>query len=133
MSINKKKILIYMLNKTLQFVKADIFAITLWRKLTKLCQMTIISSNQNMKYNFSEIIHHVHGYGKWFAAINDLSPFLNYMKSLWIVILYSIILGTYYVCVICFRKMTYFVQRLFLTKLITSMNTRMGQILGNTN
>ena len=47
--------------------------IKLWRKPHYVYLATVISSDNKIKLSFSEIINHVHGYGKWLVEINDLS------------------------------------------------------------
>ena len=77
LSINKKNhinIKCSLLDKTLHYVKTEIFSIKLWRNLPNYIQWLYFLQTIKMKYNFSDIIYHVHGYWKWFAEINDSAP-----------------------------------------------------------
>ena len=64
------------MNRHIISSKTKIFSIKSWSKLTKLFLMTIISSDHK-KYIFSKKIYHVHGYGKRFAVIKDLTPLIR--------------------------------------------------------
>ena len=80
MSIKKEKSYlhnVYLVNKhCLLFRQKFFIKFKLWKKNSTLYPTIKISSDKKIKYNFLEIIYHVHGYGKWLAEINGLSPLI---------------------------------------------------------